>query len=95
MSSGIRIYDASGTLIWDSSARYSRLIHTQNVTVSGSITLPAIANTLTYQWIQIGYAKWDSRNLGNVTVSRTGTTISWTIPSGISISAPLYVFGYT
>lgn len=95
MGYGLQVNDASGIQLYDSSAdRFPRLVHTQTVTSSGSIDLPGIADMLTFQWIEIGYVYW-AQSLGNVTISRSGTTISWAIPSGVSISAPLYVFAYT
>lgn len=93
-SFGADIYDAAGNLVLEISARYLRLVHTQVVTGNGSINLPDIANVQTFQWIDIGYSTWTAAQ-GNLTVMRSGSLISWTLPSGVSISAPLYVFAYS
>ena len=92
MSYGLSCYNSSGSTILSITGRYPRLLYMADITDDGSVTLPALEGKLSAQWIQLD----NSYNLsyGSVSVTRSGTTISWETPTDTD-SGKLYIFIYT
>lgn len=98
MPYGLRVYDANGKLILDTTHRLPRLVHTQYISrgTTGSVEIPAVADKqvlLISSSVNVTY--YNANNiLLYITpsdVSLVGTTLSW--QSG-QVDSLVFVFVY-
>lgn len=91
MSYGLQIWDSLGSLLFDLDDRTTRLIYTTYVTTSGSIELNELNGISSIQFVEMTNT-FTSVSTATYTISRSGNTISWTLPSGFT--GNLFVFAY-
>ena len=89
---GLKVFDSSGNCTLDVTDRITRLRYQTTVSadVSDSVVLSDISGLLTFE-CSIGRTK----DYVAHTVSRSGTTISWTAASSFSCDSEIFVFIYT
>lgn len=94
---GLKIFDASGNTILDTSDNITRLRYSNEVAsgVSGSTTLADISGLNS---VEISVGLETGWNKASHLVTRSGTTISWTAKSGTyytSANSLVFVFLYS
>lgn len=95
MAFGLQVFDENGNTIIDTSSTITRKVY-QTVAKAGengSVTLSDIdgLETAEFSFSIAG----DSSLVGAHSVSRSGTTISWTASSGGSVDSVIFVFLYS
>ena len=98
MAFGLKVWDASGDLVVDTTHRLPRLVHTQYISsgTTGSVEIPAVADKqvlLISSSVNVTYHDANNINLFITppNVSLVGTTLSW--QSG-QVDSLVFVFVY-
>ena len=99
MAFGLKVWDASGNVIIDTTSRLPRLVHTQYISGSaaaGSVEIPAVADKQTFviaSTANISYWDGDTRRsvIAPATVNLVSTTLSWT-PSGVDTIVFVFIY---
>lgn len=103
MAFGLKVWDASGDLVVDTTSRLPRLVHSQYISRSaaaGSVEIPAVADKQAFVIVSTANVTyWDGsiRNclIAPATVSLVLTTLSWTpvwTPSGADTLVFVFIY---
>jgi len=99
MAFGLKVWDASGNVIIDTTSRLPRLVHTQYISGSaaaGSVEIPAVADKQTFVIVSTAnITYWDGGIRRSVIaparVNLVSTTLSWT-PSGVDTIVFVFIY---
>ncbi len=90
MTAGLQTFDASGNLVFDTGTRTGRVINVTTITgTSGSYSDAALANGTPFFF----FATSSPAVAKAVSISISGTTISWTIASSQSSNTFALAYG--
>lgn len=87
MAQGLQVWDASGSLILDTSTRIGTVLGIRTTSESGSLSDPALVKGRPFC---VNTGLWNGRN---IEFSSSGTTLTWTIDN-VSSSSNSFTFFY-
>ncbi len=99
MAFGLKVWDASGDLVVDTTHRLPRLVHTQYISsgTTGSVEIPAVADKQTFfitGAVNVNY--WVGQDKRIVRINQAGislvlTTLSW-VPGNVDTIVFVFIY---